>query len=166
MISRMTTARRPQQRYDHRLRELAADFQMCQLGVPGAGGVERHEQDAVERSARRSDESRDFLLAKNHRQVARPFRIRSIADAPGALECFDVKKAQRRQALPYGVRRKLALLEQLGLIFANVSRAQTIRGTAKSSGKFLDGKRTKNMDAELLSLVKCSASDGDDQDQS
>ena len=85
-----------------------------------------------------ADESRDFLLAKNHRQVARPFRIRSIADAPGALECFDVKKAQRRQALPYGVRRKLALLEQLGLIFANVSKAQTIGRTVESSSKIFD----------------------------
>ena len=138
MISRMTTARRPQQRYDHRLRELAADFQMCQLGVPGAGGVERHEQDAVERSARRMDELHDFFLTQNHRQVARSFRIRRIADAPGALECLDVKKAQRRQTLSYGVRRQLALLEQFGLIFTNVSKAQAIGGTVESSSKIFD----------------------------
>jgi hypothetical protein len=69
------------------------------------------------------------LLAKNHRQAARLFRIRSIADAPGALEFLDVKKAQRRQ---------LALLEQLGLIFANVSKAQAIGGTVESSSKIFD----------------------------
>jgi hypothetical protein len=79
--------------HDHALTVDVADFQMCQFGVSSTGGVERHEQDAVERTARRMDESRDFFLAQNHRQVARPFWIRSIADAPGALERLDVKKA-------------------------------------------------------------------------
>jgi hypothetical protein len=40
--------------------------------------------------------------------------------------------------LPYGVRRQLALLEQLGLVFTNVSKAQAIRGTAESSSKIFD----------------------------
>ena len=38
-------------------------------------------------------------------------------------ERLDVEKAQRCQVLPYGIRRQLALLKQLRLIFADVSRA-------------------------------------------
>jgi len=37
--------------------------------------------------------------------------------------------------LPYGIRRQLAILKQFRLIFTDVSRVQTIGGTAKSSSK-------------------------------
>src|SRR5215470_11007644 len=66
------------------------------------------------------------------------FRIGSIGTAPGLLERLDVEKTQRGQTLRYGTRR-LSLLEQLRLIFTNVSRAQAIWGTVETSRKFLDG---------------------------
>src|SRR6516164_11497594 len=119
----------------HALAVDVADFQVGHLRVPGAGGVEGHEQDALARSARRVDELRDFFPAKNRRQATRLFRIGSVGDAPGSAERLDVEEAQSRQVSPYGIRRQLALLEQLGLIFANVSRAQTIGRTAESSSK-------------------------------
>jgi hypothetical protein len=40
--------------------------------------------------------------------------------------------------LSYGVRRQLALLEQLGLIFANVPKAQAIGRTVESPSKIFD----------------------------
>src|SRR6516164_2742629 len=119
----------------HALAVDVADFQVGHLRVPGAGGVEGHEQDALARSARRVDELRDFFPAKNRRQATRLFRIGSVGDAPGSAERLDVEEAQSRPVSPYGIRRQLALLEQLGLIFANVSRAQTIGRTAESSSK-------------------------------
>jgi hypothetical protein len=68
-------------------------FQVGQLGVPGAGGVEGHEQDALTRSARRMDELRDFFPAKDHRQTTRPFPIGSLLKASSSPECLDVEKA-------------------------------------------------------------------------
>ena len=69
------------------------------------------------------DELRDFFPTKNRGESPRFFRIGSLGKAPGSAERLDVEKAQSRQVLPYGIRRQLALLEQLGLIFANVSRS-------------------------------------------
>jgi len=80
----------------------------------------------------------DFFTAKNGGQSADFFRIRSVGQAPGAAKCFDVEKAQRGQVLSYGICRQLAFVEQFGLIFANVSRAQTIWRAVKSSGKIFD----------------------------
>src|SRR5437667_12723061 len=77
---------------NHPLTVDVSGFQVGQLGVPGAGGVERHEQDALARSARRMEELRDFFLAKNRRQVTCPFRIRSLGDAPTLFKRLNVKK--------------------------------------------------------------------------
>jgi hypothetical protein len=60
------------------------------------------------------------------------FRIGSLGDAPGFLESLNVEEPQGRQTLRNGARRQLPLLEQLGLIFANVFRAQTIGRTPES----------------------------------
>jgi hypothetical protein len=75
-----------------------------QFGVPGAAGVEGHEQDAFARGARRMEELRDFFAAQNRRQSACLFRIGSVGNAPGSAKRLDVEEAQRRQVLSYGIR--------------------------------------------------------------
>ena len=60
------------------------------------------------------------------------FRIRSLSNAPCSAERLDLEKAQSRQVSPYRIRRHLRFLEQLGLIFANVSRAQAIGGEQRN----------------------------------
>src|SRR6266853_2196103 len=89
----------------------------------------------MERSASSIDESRDFFLAEDRWEAVGLFRIGSLGDAPGLLESFDVEEPQRRQAVRNCTRRQLPLLKQLGLIFANVSRAQAIRRKVESSSK-------------------------------
>src|SRR6266436_5009892 len=89
----------------------------------------------MERSARGIDESCDFFLAEDRWEAMGLFRIGSLGDAPGLLESFDVEEPQRRQAVRNCTRRQLPLLKQLGLIFANVSRAQAIRRKVESSSK-------------------------------
>src|SRR5262252_2154617 len=49
----------------HALAVDIADLQARQLGTPQASSVEGHQQSAMERSARRIDESRDFFLAED-----------------------------------------------------------------------------------------------------
>ena len=49
--------------HHHALTVDVADFQVGQLGVPDAGGVEGHQQDAFTRSARCMDELRNFFAA-------------------------------------------------------------------------------------------------------
>ena len=48
---------------DHALLVEVAELQPCHLTVPGAGGVESHQQSALEGSAGRLDQSCDFFLA-------------------------------------------------------------------------------------------------------
>ena len=122
----------------HALAVDVTDFQVCQLGVPHSGGVERHQQNAMVGSERRIDELRDFFLAQDRRKVQCSFRIGSLGDAPGLFESLDVEKPQRREAVIHGTRRQLLLLKQLSLIFTNVSQAQTVRRTVESSREIFD----------------------------
>ena len=46
----------------HALAVDVADFQVCQLGVPHSGSVERQQQNAMVGSERCIDELRDFFL--------------------------------------------------------------------------------------------------------
>ena len=53
----------------HPLAVDVADFQVRQLGVPRAGGVERHQQNAMEGSAGGIDQLCDFFLAEDRRKA-------------------------------------------------------------------------------------------------
>jgi len=108
---------------DHALAVDIADFQAREFGTPESGGVQRHQQSAMQWRSSRIDEPRHFFLAENRWQVNSLLRVRSFFDAPGFLERFRKEKSERRETLRHRVRRELPLLEQLGLIFTNVSRA-------------------------------------------
>src|SRR3981081_907149 len=86
-----------------------------------------HQQRAMIRSQSCVDELRDFFPAEDRRKVKCSFRIGRLGDAPGFLESLDVEESQSCQSLCNRARRQLVLLEQLGLIFTNVFRTQTIR---------------------------------------
>lgn len=107
---------------DHSLTVDIVDLQSSQFGTPHPGGVERHEHDAMKGSQGGVDQASDLFLTENHGQAECLFRIRSFRHAPGLLERLDVEETQRRQSLVHRVRRQLPLLEQRGLIFANVFR--------------------------------------------
>src|ERR1700731_2479443 len=92
----------------------------------------------MERSVRRIDESCDFFLAQNRRKVKCSFRVGSLGDAPGLLESLGIEKSQSRQMLRNGARRQLPLLKQLGLVFANMPQAQTVRRAVEASRKIFD----------------------------
>src|SRR5216684_6388556 len=77
----------------HALTVDVANFQTCEFGTPESGGVERHQQSAMEGRASRIDESRHFLLAEDRWQVNGLLRVGSLRDAPGLLERLDVEKA-------------------------------------------------------------------------
>jgi len=62
-----------------------ADFQVCQFSASYSGGVERHQQGAMEGSAGGLNELSNFFLAEDRWQVMGPFRIGSVGDAPGLL---------------------------------------------------------------------------------
>src|ERR1700730_16917932 len=117
----------------HAFAVYVADFQVCQFSASYSSGVERHQQSAMIRSQSCVDESRDFFPAEDRRKVKCSFRIGRLGDAPGFLESFAVEESQSCQSLRNRARRQLALLEQLGLIFTNVFRTQTIWRTLESS---------------------------------
>jgi hypothetical protein len=48
----------------------------------------------MERNASGIDESRDFFLTEDRWEAAALFRIGSLRDAPGLLECLDVEEPQ------------------------------------------------------------------------
>src|SRR5229473_3557580 len=108
---------------DHALAVDVTHFQACEFGTAESGGIERHQQSAMQRRASRIDELRHFLLAEDRWQVNGLLRVGRLGNAPGSLERLDVEKAQSRQMLRHRVRRELPLVEQRGLIFADVSRS-------------------------------------------
>src|SRR5437588_6758922 len=123
----------------HALAVDVRELQARRLGVPGSGGIERHQQSAMERSGGGIDELSNFFLTEDRRQAVGPFWIRSVCDAPIPSESLAVEETQSRQTGHSRARRQLSFLEQLGLILTNVLRAQAVRGTVESSSKILDG---------------------------
>jgi hypothetical protein len=69
-----------------------ADFQVCQFSASYSGGVERHQQSAMEGSAGGLNELSNFFLAEDRWQAMRPFRVGSVSDVPGSLERLTVKE--------------------------------------------------------------------------
>src|SRR5215470_5192394 len=106
----------------HALAVDVANFQVRQFGTAHSGSVERHQQGAMVGSAGGINQCGYLFLAENRRQVNGLLVIGGLGDAPGRLKRLDVEKTQRRQALRDRAGR-FPLLEQLRLIFANVSRA-------------------------------------------
>ena len=74
-----------------------ADLQASQLRVPDAGGVEGHEERAMERSASCIDELRHFFLAEDRRQSMSLFGVRSVGDTPRPLQRLDVEKTEAQR---------------------------------------------------------------------
>src|ERR1019366_5562537 len=65
--------------------------------------------------------------------------IGSFGHAPGSLKCLDVAEAQSRQPLVHRIRRQLPLLEQGGLVLADVLWAQLFGRTVEIPGEMFDG---------------------------
>src|SRR5271166_5916374 len=116
-----------------------ADLQARQFSTPHAGGIERHQYDAMKGSQCRVDQTSHLLLTENDRQLQHFLGIGSFGHAPGPLERLDVEEAQSRQALVHRIRRQLPLLKQGGLVLADVLRAQLIGGTVEIPGEMFDG---------------------------
>ena len=76
----------------------------------------------MEGRPRRIDEPRNFFLAQDRWHVKCFFRIGGLFDAPDFLESLGVEESESRETLRHRVGRELPLLEQLGLLFTNVSR--------------------------------------------
>ena len=77
---------------DHPLLVEVAELQPRHLTVPGAGGVERHQQSAMEGSAGSLDQSCDFFLAEDLWKAMVSFRIRSLGNIPTFLKRLKVKE--------------------------------------------------------------------------
>jgi hypothetical protein len=92
----------PQEITDENIREIArltkvhlcpncrAIFSRNEFSASCSGGLERDQQSAMEGSPSRVDELCNFFLAADGWRAKYPFRIGSIGDAPGPLECLDV----------------------------------------------------------------------------
>src|SRR5215470_12436763 len=90
------------------------------------------------RSPSSIDELRNFFLAEDRWQAKYPFRIGSLGNAPRPPQRLDVEESKGRQMPDNRIRRQLALLEQLRLIFADVPRTQAVWRTIKSSSKIFN----------------------------
>src|SRR3984893_4860548 len=104
----------------HALTIDVADFQACEFGTTESGGIERHQQSAMQRRTSCIDESRHFFLAEDRWQVKGLLRVGRLGNAPSSLERFRIEESESCKMLRHCVRRELPLVEQRGLIFADV----------------------------------------------
>src|SRR5579872_6105010 len=110
---------------------------MRQLGSAHSGRVERHQDRAIERSRRRIDQLRDLLRAEYLWQPDGSLRVRSLVDIPSLPECLDEEKPQRPDPLIDAIRGQLPFTEQVGLVLADVLRAQCVRWLMEVAGEIL-----------------------------
>src|SRR5664280_2421941 len=115
----------------HPLAVDVADLQVGRFCAACAGGIERHQKDAMKGGVRGVDQARDLLLAEYLGKMTNLLRVGRLGDAPAALQHVNVEETQSRQTQDYGVRTVLQLGEEHRLILANVFRAKLIRRAAK-----------------------------------
>src|SRR5579864_3284951 len=122
----------------HSLAVNVANLQMREFGPAHSGRIERHQDRAIERSRCGVDEPRDLLRAEYLGQPDDSLRVRSFVNTPSLLECLDEEKPQCTDSLVDGVRGQLSFTEQVGLVLADVLRAQRVRGLLEVAGEILD----------------------------
>ena len=114
-------------------------FKFGEFCAPDSGCIQRHQNRPIERGCGRVDQFCYLLLAQDLWQSEVSSRIRRFSDAPRFLEDHDEKESQRAGPLIDGVRRQLALPEQVGLVFTDVFRRKLIRRPFEVAGKIFDG---------------------------
>src|ERR1019366_1676119 len=116
----------------HPLAVDVADLQVGRFCAACAGGIERHQKDAMKGGVRGVDQARDLLLLAEYLgKMTNLLRVGRLGDAPAALQHVNVEETQSRQTQDYGVRTVLQLGEEHRLILANVFRAKLIGRAAK-----------------------------------
>ena len=81
----------------HPLAVDVADLQVGRFRATCAGGIHRHQQDAMEGCIRRLNQSRDFFLTEYPWKVTHLLRIGRLGNAPATLQHVDIEEAQSRQ---------------------------------------------------------------------
>src|SRR5438552_4975656 len=93
----------------------------------------------MKRSGGGIDQSYDFFLTEDRWDATLLFGIGSVRDTPSLFKSLGVEEPQRRETVGHCARGQIPLLNQLGLVFANVPRTQTVRRTLESPSKIFDG---------------------------
>ncbi len=121
----------------HALTVDVRDLQMCQFRATDTGGIERHQQDALERRAGSFDEPGYFLLTENGRQPQNLLRVWRQFRAPRLLQRSDVEEPQCPEPLCDAVGRQFSFAEQICLVLADVIGTELIRRTVEIPSKVL-----------------------------
>src|SRR6202453_2398353 len=76
----------------HPLAVDVTDLQVSRFCAACAGGIHRHQQDAMKRRVRGLNQSRDFFLTENPRKMTHLLRVGCLGDAPATLQHVDVEE--------------------------------------------------------------------------
>src|ERR1017187_5726882 len=110
----------------HPLAVDVADLQVGRFCAACAGGIKRHQKDAMKGGIRGVDQARNLLLAEYLWKVTHLLRIGRLGAAPAAFQHVNVEETQRGKPQDYSVRAELQLGEEHRLILANLFRAKLI----------------------------------------
>src|ERR1035437_10355576 len=91
----------------HPLAVDVADLQVGRFCAACAGGIKRHQKDAMKGGIRGVDQARNLLLAEYLGKGTHLLRVGRLGDAPAALQDVDVEETQSRQPQDYSVRTEL-----------------------------------------------------------
>src|ERR1017187_9234393 len=115
----------------HPLAVDVADLEVGRFRAACAGGIKRHQEDAMKGGIRGVDQSRNFFLAEYLGKVMHLLRIGRLGDAPAALQHVNLEETKSGQPQDYSVRAELQLGEEHRLVLANVFRAKLIGRTTE-----------------------------------
>ena len=115
------------------------DLQPGQLGASETGGIERHQQSALERCRGGFDETVDFLPAEYGRQMEHLLRVRCQVCTPRLLQRPDVEETDSAEMLDNSVGLELPFAEQIGLVLADVIRPELVGRTVEVARELGNG---------------------------
>jgi hypothetical protein len=116
-----------------------AHFQSAKFLPTQSGSVQRHQNHAMVRGTGGFDQSRDFLLAQNHRQSFGTSRINQIDLAVRSSKYLHEKKPNRRNTTHDRPDRELAIIDQMQLILSQMFLTQLVWTLAEIPRELLDG---------------------------
>src|SRR5260370_3482624 len=114
------------------------DLKAAKFRAPDTRRIKGHQHRAMEEVTGRVDELRHFLGTQDLRKFAMPFGSRNIFEQITSLQSLDIEKAERGNVLLYSAGIQLPLLKQVGLILAQVLRAELVGRLMEMAGEFLD----------------------------
>jgi hypothetical protein len=123
----------------HALTVDIGDLEVGQFGSPHSSAVQRRQDGVMKRTRCSVDQTGNFVLAQNDRQLYPPFGVWRFFDVPRSFQGLGEEETEGGDSLAHGVVGEFADTEHVCCKFADFLRAELIRRAVEMACEILNG---------------------------